>query len=33
VPYAFKSSGTGQSLAETADAGEHIHELDQGHNS
>ena len=33
VPYAFKSSGTGQSFAETADAGEHIHELDQGHNS
>ena len=33
VPYAFKSSGMGQSLAETADAGEHIHELDQGHNS
>ena len=33
VPYAFKSSGTGQSLAETADAGEHIYELDQGHNS
>ena len=25
VPYAFKSSGTGQSLAETADAGEHIY--------
>ena len=33
VPYAFKFSGTGQSLAETADAGEHIYELDQGHNS
>ena len=33
VSYAFKSSGTGQSLAETADAGEHIYELDQGHNS
>ena len=33
VPYAFKSSGTSQSFAETADAGEHIHELDQGHNS
>ena len=33
VPYAFKSSGTGQPFAETADAGEHIHELDQGHNS
>ena len=33
VSYAFKSSGTGQSFAETADAGEHIHKLDQGHNS
>ena len=33
VAHAFKSSGTGESLAETADAGEHIHELDQGHNS
>ena len=33
VSYAFKSSGTGQTLAETADAGEHIYELDQGHNS
>ena len=33
VPYAFKSSGTGQPFAETADAGEHIHKLDQGHNS
>ena len=33
VPYACKAPGTGQSLAETADAGEHIHELDQGHNS
>ena len=33
VPYAFKSSGTSQSFAETADAGEHIYELDQGHNS
>ena len=33
VPYAFKAPGSGQSLAETADAGEHIHELDQGHNS
>ena len=33
VPYAFKSSGTGQSFAETTDAGEHIYELDQGHNS
>ena len=30
---AFKTSGTGQSFAETADAGEHIYELDQGHNS
>ena len=33
VPYACKAPGTGQSFAETADAGEHIHELDQGHNS
>ena len=33
VSYTGKSSGTGESLAETADAGEHIHELDQGHNS
>ena len=33
VPYTFKAPGTGQSFAETADAGEHIHELDQGHNS
>ena len=33
VSYAFKASGTGQSFAETADAGEHIYELDQGHNS
>ena len=33
VSYAFKSSGTAQSFAETADAGEHIYELDQGHNS
>ena len=33
VPYAFKSSGTSHSFAETADAGEHIYELDQGHNS
>ena len=31
VSYAFKSSGTGQSLTKTADAGEHIYELDQGH--
>ena len=33
VSYAFKSSGTSQSLTKTADAGEHIHELNQGHNS
>ena len=33
VSYACKSSGTGQSLAETADAGEHVYELDQRHNS
>ena len=33
VPYTFKFPGTGQPLAETADAREHIHELDQGHNS
>ena len=33
VAHAFKSSGTGESLAETADAGEHIYELDQGRNS
>ena len=33
VSYAFKSSGTGQSFAETTDAGEHVYELDQGHNS
>ena len=33
VTYTCKSSGTGQSFAETADAGEHIYELDQGHNS
>ena len=33
VPYACKASGSGQALAETADAGEHIHKLDQGHNS
>ena len=31
VPYTFKAPGTGQSFAETADAGEHIYELDQGH--
>ena len=29
VPYAFKSSGTGQPLSETADAGEHIDEFNQ----
>ena len=33
VSYAGKPTGTGQALAETADAGEHIYELDQGHNS
>ena len=33
VPHAFKATGTDQSFAETADAGEHIHELDQGHNT
>ena len=33
VPYTFKAPGTGQSFAETADAGEHVYELDQGHNS
>ena len=33
VSYACKALGTGQSFAETADAGEHIHKLDQGHNS
>ena len=33
VSYAFKSSGTSQSFAETADAGEHVYELDQRHNS
>ena len=33
VPYACKAPGTGQSFAETTDAGEHIYELDQGHNS
>ena len=33
VSYACKASGTSQSFAETADAGEHIYELDQGHNS
>ena len=29
VAYAFKASGTGQSFAETADAGEHIDEFNQ----
>ena len=33
VSYACKAPGTSQSLAETADAGEHIYELDQRHNS
>ena len=33
VTHTCKSSGTSQSFAETADAGEHIYELDQGHNS
>ena len=33
VSYACKAPRTGQSLTKTADAGEHIHELDQGHNS
>ena len=33
VPYACKAPGTGQSFAETADAGEHIYKLDQGRNS
>ena len=33
VTYACKAPGTGQPLAETADAGEHIYELDQRHNS
>ena len=33
VSYACKAPGTSQSFAETADAGEHIYELDQGHNS
>ena len=33
VAYAFKASGTGQSFAEAADAGEHVYELDQRHNS
>ena len=29
VPYTFKAPGTGQSFAETADAGEHIDEFNQ----
>ena len=33
VSYACKALGTGQPFAETTDAGEHIYELDQGHNS
>ena len=33
VTHTFKAPGTGQSLTKTADAGEHIYELDQGHNS
>ena len=33
VSYACKASGTGQPLSETADAGEHIYELDQEHDS
>ena len=33
VSYACKAPRTGQSLTKTADAGEHIYELDQGHNS
>ena len=33
VTHTFKAPGTGQPFAETADAGEHIYELDQGHNS
>ncbi len=33
VPYACKAPGTGQSFAETTDAGEHIYELDQEHDS
>ena len=33
VTHTFKAPGTGQPLAETADAGEHIYKLDQGHNS
>ena len=33
VSHTCKAPGTGQSLTKTADAGEHIYELDQGHNS
>ena len=33
VTHTFKAPGTGQSFAETADAGEHIYELDQEHDS
>lgn len=33
VTHTFKAPGSGQALAETADAGEHIYELDQRHNS
>ena len=33
VTHTFKAPGTGQPFAETADAGEHIYKLDQGHNS
>ena len=33
MSYTCKLSGTGQPLTKIADAGEHIHELDQGHNS
>ena len=33
VTYTCKASGTGQTLTKTADAREHIYELDQGHNS
>ena len=33
VSHAGKATGTAQPLAEATDAGEHIYELDQGHNS
>ena len=33
VTHTFKAPGSGQALAETTDDGEHIYELDQGHNS